>query len=105
MALDGATQRLVTLGHGVVVHGPRTSSVPRRRCVACPAPAPRWQVISLASNKPVLSRIRRTPPDHGDCVQACWRRRVPMIAAAASADKQHELPAHVTFFADAVRLR
>lgn len=28
-----------------------------------------------------------------------------MVAAAASADKQHELPAHVTFFADAVRLR
>src|SRR5258708_23841339 len=55
MALDGAAQRLVTLGHDVVVHG-RASSVPRRRCVACPAPALRWQVISLASNKPVLSR-------------------------------------------------
>ena len=31
--------------------------------MACPAPALRWQVISLASNKPVLSRIRPTPPD------------------------------------------
>jgi hypothetical protein len=37
--------------------------------------------------------------------QPSWRAGSRTVAAAASADQQHELPAHVTVLADAVRLR
>src|ERR1700678_952949 len=37
--------------------------------------------------------------------QPSWRAGSGTVAATASADQQHELPAHVTVLADAVRLR
>src|SRR5436190_266702 len=36
---------------------------------------------------------------------SCWRAGSRTVAPAASADQQHELPAHVTVLADAVRRR
>ena len=62
MALDGAAQRLLMLGHDVVVHG-RDQQRAQEALRGVPGAGLRWQVISLASNKPVLSRIRPTPPD------------------------------------------
>ena len=57
-----AAQRLVTLGHDVVLHG-RNKQRAQEAMRAVPGGARYWWVISPASKKPAPLPNRPTPPD------------------------------------------